>query len=57
MTGFLTVLMTIISWLQNTTVIYLSVGEFSAPITFMQLFVGLAICGIGITFLHRLFDW
>lgn len=57
MDGFLSVLMIIISWMQNTTLITLKVGDFQAPITFMELFVGFAIVSIGITFLHKVFDW
>ena len=57
MTGFLSILMIIINWMKDTTIINLHVGDFSAPITFMELFVGLAIVGIGITFLHKVFDW
>ena len=57
MDGFLSVLMIIITWMQHTTLITLKVGDFQAPITFMELFVGLAIVSIGITFLHKVFDW
>lgn len=57
MTGFLNILLIIINWMKNTTVINLSVGDYQAPITFFQLFIGLAVVGLGITFLHKVFDW
>lgn len=57
MRGFMSILSTIINWMHDTTAITLEVGEFSAPVTFLQVFIGLAVVSIGITFLHKVFDW
>ena len=57
MRGFMSILSMILTWMHDTTAITLEVGDFSAPITFMQVFVGMAIVSIGITFLHKIFEW
>lgn len=57
MQDFLNILSSIFAWLSATPVFTFNLGDTSTSITFMQLFVGLAVAMIGITFLHHIFEW
>ena len=57
MQGALTIFTMIFTFMAETPIMTLSVGEFSGSITFMQLFVGSAIALLGVIVVHKIMEW
>lgn len=56
MEGALYLFTTIFNFMKETTILSFSIGEGSVSITFLELALGLQVCMVGITFLHKILE-
>ena len=57
MSAFLDIFMTIYNFMKDTTILSFSIGDQSVSLTFLNVLVGTSVISIGISALHKIFEW
>lgn len=57
MSAFLNIFMQIYNFMKETTILSFSIGGQSVSLTFLNVLVGTTVISIGISALHKIFEW
>lgn len=57
MADFLSIFMQIYNFMKDTTILSFTIGNQSVSLTFLNVLVGTAVISIGISALHKIFEW
>lgn len=57
MSAFLDIFMQIYNFMKDTTILSFSIGGQSVSLTFLNVLVGTTVISIGISVLHKIFEW
>lgn len=57
MQAFLDIFMIVYNFMKDTIILSVSIGGHEVTFTFLNVLIGTTVISIGITVLHKIFDW